>query len=62
MVCAVHLSVHDIDGVVYLLIPTSNHNRLLGLIALQMVVYLLIPTSNHNCQISLLEVVSLYIF
>ena len=57
-----HLSVHDIDGVVYLLIPTSNHNRLLGLIALQMVVYLLIPTSNHNCQISLLEVVSLYIF
>ena len=36
------------DGVVYLLIPTSNHNALpLGLPSAE-VVYLLIPTSNHN--------------
>ena len=36
------------DDVVYLLIPTSNHN--LGTVASheQLVVYLLIPTSNHN--------------
>ena len=34
--------------VVYLLIPTSNHNvRVEGLL-LRCVVYLLIPTSNHN--------------
>ena len=57
-----HLSVHDIDGVVYLLIPTSNHNRLLGLIALQMVVYLLIPTSNHNWNAFLFPASPLYIF
>ena len=34
--------------VVYLLIPTSNHNVLLKLICRLLVVYLLIPTSNHN--------------
>ena len=35
-------------SVVYLLIPTSNHNWLLKLIHDLQVVYLLIPTSNHN--------------
>ena len=34
--------------VVYLLIPTSNHNRKLWLQQQTKVVYLLIPTSNHN--------------
>ena len=34
--------------VVYLLIPTSNHNALLAGSARPVVVYLLIPTSNHN--------------
>ena len=35
-------------GVVYLLIPTSNHNRAYRVRAYPRVVYLLIPTSNHN--------------
>ena len=35
-------------AVVYLLIPTSNHNQCLCLHFLHHVVYLLIPTSNHN--------------
>ena len=34
--------------VVYLLIPTSNHNRKKTRCVLNLVVYLLIPTSNHN--------------
>ena len=34
--------------VVYLLIPTSNHNVLPGSFKVGYVVYLLIPTSNHN--------------
>ena len=34
--------------VVYLLIPTSNHNKAISLSVLDNVVYLLIPTSNHN--------------
>ena len=34
--------------VVYLLIPTSNHNSDESYCNLQTVVYLLIPTSNHN--------------
>ena len=34
--------------VVYLLIPTSNHNCCLSLSVCAIVVYLLIPTSNHN--------------
>ena len=34
--------------VVYLLIPTSNHNLADITEALDKVVYLLIPTSNHN--------------
>ena len=48
--------------VVYLLIPTSNHNlwkaRLLGMY----VVYLLIPTSNHNLSNIKLFHTLLYIF
>ena len=35
-------------SVVYLLIPTSNHNLLLMILLRTSVVYLLIPTSNHN--------------
>ena len=35
--------------VVYLLIPTSNHNRQDCIVLRCSVVYLLIPTSNHNC-------------
>ena len=34
--------------VVYLLIPTSNHNTPLEVGRPRLVVYLLIPTSNHN--------------
>ena len=34
--------------VVYLLIPTSNHNKETLNVSLSSVVYLLIPTSNHN--------------
>ena len=34
--------------VVYLLIPTSNHNSELDICKWLLVVYLLIPTSNHN--------------
>ena len=36
--------------VVYLLIPTSNHNPLLSFDCGRTVVYLLIPTSNHNIR------------
>ena len=39
---------HVIIPVVYLLIPTSNHNLLSGIDVIAWVVYLLIPTSNHN--------------
>ena len=44
---------HDLTGfvfVVYLLIPTSNHNPAAITLKLGWVVYLLIPTSNHNTQ------------
>ena len=34
--------------VVYLLIPTSNHNFCIEVLGCYEVVYLLIPTSNHN--------------
>ena len=37
--------------VVYLLIPTSNHNPEEDFEMQMFVVYLLIPTSNHNCCI-----------
>ena len=38
----------DALGVVYLLIPTSNHNISIKVYIPVFVVYLLIPTSNHN--------------
>ena len=38
----------DLDTVVYLLIPTSNHNSRGVARIVTIVVYLLIPTSNHN--------------
>ena len=41
----------DWREVVYLLIPTSNHNGNLSSKSVVVVVYLLIPTSNHNLQI-----------
>ena len=37
-----------VSFVVYLLIPTSNHNAGAGVLGSLVVVYLLIPTSNHN--------------
>ena len=49
-------------SVVYLLIPTSNHNlEHLGIFALT-VVYLLIPTSNHNVENAKPKRNELYIF
>ena len=48
--------------VVYLLIPTSNHNVLLKLIYRPLVVYLLIPTSNHNLFAITYDFCGLYIF
>ena len=51
-----------LNPVVYLLIPTSNHNRdCRGYIRL-CVVYLLIPTSNHNVLCVGVVVEGLYIF
>ena len=48
--------------VVYLLIPTSNHNSDLEVIESIKVVYLLIPTSNHNSlNLSIFRLL-LYIF
>ena len=52
------------ENVVYLLIPTSNHNVSSLCDSLHRVVYLLIPTSNHNCclnTIAKVEVVYLLI-
>ena len=48
--------------VVYLLIPTSNHNYIQQLSVVCRVVYLLIPTSNHNCWSSKHDCKELYIF
>ena len=48
--------------VVYLLIPTSNHNDLRSVTKSLQVVYLLIPTSNHNFVILLFFFCVLYIF
>ena len=39
--------------VVYLLIPTSNHNEAIIVTISQRVVYLLIPTSNHNLLLAI---------
>ena len=48
--------------VVYLLIPTSNHNLSVLVLLLVLVVYLLIPTSNHNLRVFLVDGYQLYIF
>ena len=48
--------------VVYLLIPTSNHNLMLKQKRFYFVVYLLIPTSNHNSVEYVKIVRLLYIF
>ena len=48
--------------VVYLLIPTSNHNLLLISLQKMLVVYLLIPTSNHNYSTKKTAHSLLYIF
>ena len=48
--------------VVYLLIPTSNHNSLHRVNKTNVVVYLLIPTSNHNLTAFSLAEYTLYIF
>ena len=54
---------HLMQGkVVYLLIPTSNHNLQYHIHQLVDVVYLLIPTSNHNEQLEALYTWELYIF
>ena len=50
------------ENVVYLLIPTSNHNLLSALIYIALVVYLLIPTSNHNENVMNRVIDKLYIF
>ena len=48
--------------VVYLLIPTSNHNARFFAYVKCSVVYLLIPTSNHNYIIANKLKSKLYIF
>ena len=48
--------------VVYLLIPTSNHNSSQFFINVLYVVYLLIPTSNHNYIVVYSITRMLYIF
>ena len=48
--------------VVYLLIPTSNHNKYNFWQKTSYVVYLLIPTSNHNLTIHFTFSLVLYIF
>ena len=48
--------------VVYLLIPTSNHNSLSSVYVIRFVVYLLIPTSNHNWACIFRDIERLYIF
>ena len=48
--------------VVYLLIPTSNHNFMANTLAKTQVVYLLIPTSNHNLESGFEISSELYIF
>ena len=53
---------HFGKSVVYLLIPTSNHNTRLILKHTTLVVYLLIPTSNHNPLGYVRRRLKLYIF
>ena len=47
--------------VVYLLIPTSNHNSEYRNPVKQQVVYLLIPTSNHNASTVVIDSNQLFI-
>ena len=49
-------------SVVYLLIPTSNHNNHNAVNNSSIVVYLLIPTSNHNRLLTYVWFLQLYIF
>ena len=52
-----------IDGlVVYLYIPTSNHNLGMRMMPASSVVYLYIPTSNHNSLVFHCATPALYIF
>ena len=48
--------------VVYLYIPTSNHNYHDFVVSTHGVVYLYIPTSNHNSSRAIGKVLELYIF
>ena len=57
-----HGSLVPLFGVVYLLIPTSNHNYGQRLKIARQVVYLLIPTSNHNSREVGDSPLKLYIF
>ncbi|EHJ36884.1 hypothetical protein HMPREF0673_02633 [Leyella stercorea DSM 18206] len=50
------------ETVVYLLIPTSNHNTYSLACITAKVVYLLIPTSNHNSLHRNKKNIMLYIF
>ena len=52
----------DSNQVVYLLIPTSNHNFRQSTEPSIHVVYLLIPTSNHNFRLAHTDKWKLYIF
>ena len=52
----------ETSSVVYLLIPTSNHNYRCITLNAALVVYLLIPTSNHNRSDDWFAFVPLYIF
>ena len=53
---------HSSSSVVYLLIPTSNHNWVKAKVNWMHVVYLLIPTSNHNTVSYMIISLPLYIF
>ena len=56
--------IYDVNPweVVYLLIPTSNHNFHALCVCFSLVVYLLIPTSNHNLILEITADFELYIF
>ena len=56
--------IYDVNPweVVYLLIPTSNHNFHALCVCFSLVVYLLIPTSNHNLRLWIRDKHLLYIF
>ena len=56
------VTLHSFWSVVYLLIPTSNHNVPGSWVMVRGVVYLLIPTSNHNVNQKAIGCKLLYIF